>query len=80
MAQTVKRLSIMRETLVRVLGWEDPLEEEMALFLPGKYHGLRNLADYSPLVCERVGHDLATKQQIIMRLEDIAFLEPYLCY
>ena len=53
----------------------------MVLFLPGKSHGQRNLAGYSLSVCERVGHDLATKQQItVMRLEGIAFLEPYLCY
>ena len=31
MAQTVKRLSTMRETRVRSLGWEDPLEKEMAI-------------------------------------------------
>ena len=31
MAQTVKRLSMMRETRVRSLGWEDPLEKEMAI-------------------------------------------------
>ena len=30
MAQTVKCLSTMRETRVRSLGWEDPLEKEMA--------------------------------------------------
>ena len=30
MAQTVKRLSAMQETWVRSLGWEGPLEEEMA--------------------------------------------------
>ena len=30
MAQTVKRLSIMQETWVRSLSWEDPLEKEMA--------------------------------------------------
>ena len=30
-AQTVKRLSTMRETRVRSLGWEDPLEKEMAI-------------------------------------------------
>ena len=30
MAQTVKRLSTMRETWVQYLGWEDPLEKEMA--------------------------------------------------
>ena len=29
-AQTVKRLSAMQETWVRSLGWEDPLEKEMA--------------------------------------------------
>ena len=31
MAQTVKRLSTMQETRVRALGWEDPLEKEMAI-------------------------------------------------
>ena len=30
-AQTVKRLSTMLETQVRSLGWEDPLEKEMAI-------------------------------------------------
>ena len=30
-AQTVKRLSTMQETQVRALGWEDPLEKEMAI-------------------------------------------------
>ena len=29
-AQTVKRLLAMQETRVRSLGWEDPLEKEMA--------------------------------------------------
>jgi len=29
-AQTVKNLPAMRETQVRSLGWEDPLEEEIA--------------------------------------------------
>ena len=29
-AQTVKRLSAMQETWVQPLGWEDPLEKEMA--------------------------------------------------
>ena len=31
MAQTVKHLSTMRETWVQSLGWEDPLEKEMAI-------------------------------------------------
>ena len=30
MAQTVKNLPTMQETWVRSLGWEDPLEEDMA--------------------------------------------------
>ena len=30
-AQTVKRLPTMQETQVRSLGWEDPLEKEMAI-------------------------------------------------
>ena len=30
MAQMVKRLPAVRETQVRSLGWEDPLEKEMA--------------------------------------------------
>ena len=41
----------MRETWVRSLGWEDPLEEEMAShssILPGKSHGQRSLVGYSP--------------------------------
>ena len=31
MAQTVKRLPAMRETRLQFLGWEDPLEKEMAI-------------------------------------------------
>ena len=31
-AQTVKRLPAMQETQVRFLGWEDPLEKEMAIY------------------------------------------------
>ena len=41
----------MRETPVQSLGWEDPLEKEMAttpVLLPGKSHGWRSLVGYSP--------------------------------
>ncbi|MES6440660.1 hypothetical protein U6S23_12220, partial [Cutibacterium acnes] len=31
MAQLVKNLPAMQETLVQFLGWEDPLEEKMAI-------------------------------------------------
>ena len=47
---------------VRSLGWEDPLEEEMAIhsskwqstpvFLPGESHGQRSLMGYSPMGCK----------------------------
>ena len=40
------------ETWVRSLGWEDPLEKEMAphsSILSGKSHGQRSLVGYSPL-------------------------------
>ena len=30
LAQTVKRLPAMQETRIQSLGWEDPLEKEMA--------------------------------------------------
>ena len=51
MAQSVKCLPAMRETRVQSLGWEDPLEKEMAttpVFLPGESHGRRSLVGYSP--------------------------------
>ena len=50
MAQMVKRLPSVLETKVQSLGGEDPLEEEMEtqVFLPGKSHGQRSLAGYSP--------------------------------
>ena len=37
-----------QETWVRSLGWEDPLEEERSIFLPGKSHGQKSLVGYSP--------------------------------
>ena len=46
-AHMVKNLPAMQETQVQSLGWEDPLEKEMAThssFLPGKSHEQRSLA------------------------------------
>ena len=56
----VKNLPAMQEMWVQSLGQEDPLEEEMAttpVFLPGKLHGQRSLAGYSPVRPQSVGHD-----------------------
>ena len=50
-AQTVKRLPTLRETRVRALGQEDPLEKEMAThssILAWKIHGRRSTVGYSP--------------------------------
>ena len=45
----VKNLPVSAGGAVWSLGWEDPLEKEMALFLPKKSHRQRNLAGYSPM-------------------------------
>ena len=50
-AQRLKRLPPMREIQVQSLGWEDPLEKEVAttpVLLPGESHGRRSLVGYSP--------------------------------
>ena len=66
-AQMVKNLSAMQETHVQSLGWEDPLEKEMAThssILPGKSQGQRSLVGYiySSWSCKKVGRDLAPVQ------------------
>ena len=62
-AQTVKRLSAMQKTRVQSLGWEDPLEKEMAAHSsilawkipwttePGRLRSMRS---------QRVRHDCET--------------------
>ena len=50
-AERLKRLPAMWETLVRSLGWEDSLEKAMATHsstLAWKSHGQRSLAENSP--------------------------------
>ena len=44
--QMVKNLPAKQESWVRSLGWEDPMEKEIAtilVFLPGEFHGQRSL-------------------------------------
>ena len=51
MAQMVKNPPAMQETWVQSLGWEDPLEKEMAThssILSWIIHKQRRLAGYSP--------------------------------
>ncbi|KAI4548571.1 hypothetical protein MG293_000901 [Ovis ammon polii] len=56
----------MQEMWVHSQGQEDPLEKKMAttpVLLPGKSHGERKLADYSPWGRKRVTYNLPIKQQ-----------------
>ena len=63
MAHTVKCLSTMRETRVRSLGQEDPLEKEMAVHsstLAGKIPWTQEPGRLQSVGLQRVGHDWAT--------------------
>ena len=56
-AQMVKNLPAMRETWVRFLGWEDPLEKEMAThssILAWRIPWTRSLAGYSSWGCKEL--------------------------
>ena len=60
MVQMVKNSPVMRETWVRSLGWEDPLEEGMAI--PMDREAWRSSWTEKPgglqsLGSQRVGHD-----------------------
>ena len=58
-AQLIKNLPAMRETRVRSLGWEDPLEKEMANLL--QYSCLENSMDkgawMQSMGLQKVRHD-----------------------
>ena len=65
-AQTVKCLPTMRKTGVQFLGWEDPLEKEMAIYssiLAWKIPWTEEPGWLRSRGGKRVRHDLATKQQ-----------------
>ena len=59
-AQIVKRLSTMRETQVQSLGWEDPLEKEMAIHsstIAWKISWTEEPGREESMGSQRVGHD-----------------------
>ena len=60
-AQKVMSLPAMWETQVPSLGWEDPLEKEMATptptFLPEKSRGWRSLVGYGLWGSQRIRYD-----------------------
>ena len=62
MAQTVKPLPAMQETRVQSLGWEDPLEKEMATHsstLAWKIPWTEEPGRLQSMGSQRVGHDWA---------------------
>ena len=59
-AQMVKRLPAVRETWARSLGWEDPLEREMATYsstLAWKVPWTEEPGSLPSVGLQRVGHD-----------------------
>ena len=59
-AQMVKRLSTMRETQVQSLGWEDPLEKELAIHpstIAWKIPWTEEPGRLQSMGWQRVGHD-----------------------
>ena len=62
-AQTIKRLPTMWETEVRSLGWEDPLEKEMATHsstLAWKIPWMEEHGRLQSMGSQRIGHDWVT--------------------
>ena len=67
-AQTVKHLPTMRETQVRSLGREDPLEKEMATHsstLAWKIPWMEECDRLQSMGSQRVGHDWATSLSLL---------------
>ena len=65
-AQSVKNLPAMQETWVQFLGWEDPLEKEMATHsstLAWKISWTGEPGRLQSMGLKRVGHDWATSQE-----------------
>ena len=66
MAHLVKSLPAMWETWVQSLGWEDPLEKEIAThssILAWRIPWTEEPGGPQSMGSQRVGHDLVTKQQ-----------------
>ena len=82
MAQTVKHLSTVRETRVRSLGREDPLEKEMAIHsstIAWKIPWTEEPGRLQSMGSQRVGHDFTFTFTLSLfkcfRLEEVDQLE-----
>ena len=68
-AQTVENLPAMQETWLRSLVWEDPLDKGMARhssILAWRIPWTEEPGGLQSMGRKRVGHDLATKQQLLL--------------
>ena len=62
----VKNPPAKQEMWVRSLGWEDPLEKDMATYLSilaWRIPWTEDLGGFQSMGSQRVGHDFATKRQ-----------------
>ena len=79
----VKCLPAMWETQVRSLGWEDPLEKEMATqssILAWRIPWTEEPGRLQSMELRRVGHDSATKQQhYVGAKKAVPFPDNFLC-
>ena len=65
----VKNLPAMQDTWVQSLGWEDPLEKEMAThsrILAWEIPWTEKPGGLQSMESQRVGHDSATKQHVFI--------------
>ena len=72
MAQTVKRLPAVRETWVQSLGWEDPLEKQMATHsstLAWRIPWMEEPGGLQSMGSQRVGHHWATSLSLELWLD-----------
>ena len=72
MAQMVKHLPTMRETCVQSLGWEDPLEKEMAIHsstLAWKIPWMEEHGSLQSMGSQRIGHDRVTSLHFSLCIE-----------
>ena len=80
MAQRLKRLPGIQETWVRSLGWEDPLEEEMATYtsiIAWRIPWREEPGRLQSMGLQRVGHGGATSLSLsALKLEDLT--APYI--
>ena len=82
-AQRLKRLSAMRETRVQSLGWEDPLEKEMATYsstLAWRIPWTEEPGRLQSVGLLRVGHNWATSLSLYtLTVLQYILLEGYTC-